>query len=242
MSHPPTTLITGAGKRIGAAIAQHLAGRGHELVLHYNGSQAEAEALATQLPTKVTLLQADLADTENLPAFWAGLPPVTHLVHNAASFAREPFAQFTPQQLRRHLAINLEAPLILSQGFLQQLPEGVQGSITVLGDGAMGWSISPNFFPYAVSKHAWTSVIDLLATSLAPRARANLVTLGPTLPGALDGPDTFATLAAAMPLKRTGSPEEVCHVVAQLIASPGITGQIISLANGMGLPSFRPQS
>jgi NAD(P)-dependent dehydrogenase (short-subunit alcohol dehydrogenase family) len=239
----PTTLITGSAKRLGATLARHLAAQGHSIVLHYRRSEAEAQSLAHELRaagTQVDLVRADLADTAMLAGFWNGLPPVTHLVHNAASFTREPFAEFTAPQLRHHLATNLEAPLLLCQGFLKQLPDDAQGSVTVIGDGAQGWSISPNFFPYAVSKHAWTSVIDLLAAALAPRARANLVALGPTLPGELDDTATFQRFTAAAPLNRLGTPEDVCAAVAFLLAQPTITGQKLSLAGGFDLPAARP--
>lgn len=240
MSTRPTILITGAAKRIGAAIARHLAHEGYDLVLHYRDSGAEAEALAATLrdaypALQVTLVRADLAETEQLSRFWQGLPPVTHLVHNAASFTREPFTQFAPAQLRSHLAVNLEAPLILTQGFLAQLPEGASGSVTVLGDGAQGASLSPNFFPYAVSKLAWESVIALLAASLAPRARANLITLGLTLPGPVEGPEIFAQIAARSPLGRALEPGEVARCVARAIAHPQLSGQIIALDDGIGL-------
>lgn len=241
----PTTLITGAGKRIGAALARHLAARGHHLVLHYRTARAEAEALATELrasPTapNVALVQADLENTAALGDFWAGLPPVTHLIHNASHYVRDQLTDFTLANLRAHLAVNLEAPLILTQGYLAQLPEGASGNVIVLGDGYDGWTISPEFFTYAASKHAWGGVIDLVAAALAPRARANVIALAPTLQGAGEDDALFARLAARAPLKRTGSVAEVCAAVDFLLASPGVTGQTLSLANGMGLLTRRP--
>lgn len=236
----PTILITGAAKRIGAAIAEHLAHAGYDLVLHYRDSAAEAEALAATLRATpaaphVTLARADLADTENLTHFWQGLPSVTHVVHNAASFTREPFAQFTPAQLRAHLAVNFEAPLILTQGFLAQLPAGALGSVTVLGDGAFGASISPQFFPYAVSKLAWEPVISLLAASLAPRARANLLALGPTLRGEAEDEAMYRRVAEGCALQSGGHPAEVARTVGWLLNQPNVTGQTINLAGGRGL-------
>ena len=166
----PTTLITGAGKRIGAAIALHLAAQGHDLVLHYRSAQGASQALAETLRghygTNITLVQADLEYLPEGGAFWAGLPPVSAIIHNAARFVREPFAQMTAASLRAQLAVNFEAPLLLTQGFLAQLPQGVHGQVIVLGDGAKKWSISPEFFSYAVSKCAWEGVIDLLGVGL----------------------------------------------------------------------------
>ncbi len=239
----PAVLITGAAKRIGAAIASHFAGRGHNLVLHCHQSIGEAEALAATLRRQhgitVTLAHADLADPAGLETFWHALPPCGTLILNAATYERDTLADMQPATLRRQLAVNLEAPLLLAQGFMAQLPQGTSGSISVLGDGTLGWSVSPHFFSYAISKHAWVSVIELLAAAVAPRARANLIALPPTLPNT--GEEAmFARLAERAPLKRTGTPEEVCATLDFLQQSPGITGQVISLANGMHLTTARP--
>jgi NAD(P)-dependent dehydrogenase (short-subunit alcohol dehydrogenase family) len=239
-----TTLITGAGKRIGATIARHLAAQGHALVLHYHQSKAEAEVLAAELKnahaTTVTLVQANLSQPDTLVSFWSGLPPVTHLVHNASRFTRDSITSMTPHDLRDHLAVNFESPLLLTQGFVKQLPARTEGTVTVLGDGTIGWSISPEFFSYAISKHAWASTIELLAAACAPHARVNMIALGPTLPGAQDDDSMFTRLAAHAPLKRHGTPAEVITALDYLLAAPGVTGQIISLANGFGLSGFRP--
>ena len=242
----PTTLITGASVRIGALLAAHLAAQGHNLVLHYRTSKNEAETLAAQLRAahgvQVTLVQADLETLSDLPQFWVGLPPVTNIIHNASRYTRDKIDQFTPADLRAHLAVNYEAPLLLTQGFLAQLPEGMRGNVIVLGDGTKGWSLSPEFFTYAASKAIWESAIDLLAVACAPWVRANVIALAPTLKGAVEDEAMFARLAKRAPLKRTGTPEEVCQAVDFLLASPGITGQVISLAGGFGLASVRPSA
>lgn len=242
MTSKATTLITGAGKRIGASIARHLAARGHDLVLHYHRSQAEAEALAVELRaagTVVTLRQADLADAAALGDFWNGLPACTSIIHNASCYTRDRLESFTIADLRAHLAVNLEAPLVLTQGFLAQLPKAVSGNIVVLGDDALGWSLSPEFFSYSVSKHGWAALIDLLAAAAAPRARANMVSLAPTLPGVNDPEGMFERLASHSPLKRTGTVEEVLTAIDFVLASPGVTGQVIGLGNGLGIVTRR---
>ncbi|MEJ0011006.1 MAG: SDR family oxidoreductase [Alphaproteobacteria bacterium] len=236
-----TVLITGAGRRIGAALARHLATQGHGLVLHYHRSQKEAEALAEELraQAEVTLVQADLTDTAKLETFWKGLPPCTDFIHNASVFGRDTLDTLSAESLRTHLAVHIEAPLLLGKGFLAQLPQGTQGSILILGDGELGWSVGPNFFSYAVSKHAWQSVIDLLAASAAPRARANLLALGPTLPSIHDAADTIERLREHIPLRRVSAPQEVCAAVDYLLAAGSVTGQVLSLAGGLGLATRR---
>ncbi len=238
----PTTLITGAGKRIGAAIARHLAAQGHDLVLHYHQSHAEAEALASELRaggTGVTLVKADLEHPQSLSGFWAGLPPVTAIVHNASRYTRDRITDFSASDLRAHLAVNLESPLVLTQGFLAQLPANAHGNIVVLGDNTMGWSISPEFFSYAVSKHAWASLIDLVAAAAAPKARANVIALAPTLPGSSDTDGLFERLAERAPLKRTGSITEVLAALDFILKTDGFSGQVIGLGNGMGFSTSR---
>ncbi len=242
MNHKPTTLITGAAKRIGAAIARHLAGQGHDLVLHYNHSQEEADALAAELRgmgATVTLLQADL---EHLPArevFWHHAPPCSTIIHNASRYARDKIDSFTVTDLRSHLAVNLEAPIILTQGFLAQMPANTPGNVILLGDDALGWSNSPEFFTYAISKHSWSSIIDLLASACAPQVRMNMIALAPTLPGETDDTALFKRLAKKAPLGRTGAVPEVLAAIDFVLASPGLTGQRIGLGNGMGLTTSR---
>lgn len=254
MTSRHTTLITGAAKRIGAAIASHLAARGHNLVLHYYQSRAEAEALAAEIaashqspvtsknmtaPT-VTLIQADLAQPESLTHFWQGLPPVTNIIHNASRYTRDRLTDFTPADLRAHLAVNVESPLILSQGFVKQLPQGVHGNLIVLGDDALGWSVSPEFFTYSASKHGWRAIIDLMAAAAAPRVSANVIALAPTLPGVQDPEGMFERLASHAPLNRTGTVAEVLAAIDFLLTTPGVTGQTLGLGNGMGLTTIRP--
>ena len=239
-----TTLITGAGRRISAGIAQHLAAQGHDLVLHYRTSKAETEALAAALQrdhgAQVTLAQADLAQPETLTHFFRHLPPVTGVIHNASVYTRDRIDTFTPAQLRAHMAVHVEAPLVLSQGFLAQLPDGVQGNIIILGDGSKGWSVSPEFFTYAASRVTWESLIPLLAAAVAPGARANLLALGPTLEGPTDPAGLFDRLAARAPLKRTSDLAEVLAAIDFLLAAHSVTGQVLSLAGGHGLPTHRP--
>lgn len=237
----PTALITGAAKRIGAAIATHLAASGYDIVLHYHRSHAEAKKLAAELSKKhgarVTLHAADLEQTGSLTHFWDGLPKCEVLILNAAMYEHDTLADFSPAQLQRQLTVNLQAPLVLAQGFMAQLPKKAHGNIVVLGDGVIGGSVSPNHFTYAVSKISWYSVIDVLAASVAPRVRANLLGLPPVIPNITEDQALYDRIAARAPLKRNGTPAEVCTAIDFLLASPGVTGQALLLSNGITLAS-----
>ena len=238
----PTTLITGAGRRIGAAIARHLVASGHDVVLHFRDSTAATKVLAEELTAQgavVTLAAGDLAHPETLANFWRELPVCTNIIHNASHYARDKIGDFTHAALRAHLAVNLEAPLMLTQGFLAQLSKDTQGNVIVLGDNALGWSLSPEFFTYSVSKHSWVALIDLLAAAGAPNVRANLIALAPTLPNENDPDGMFERLVERAPLKRTGTVEEALTAIDYLLRSPGVTGQTLGLGNGMALATAR---
>ena len=187
----------------------------------------------------MTLVQADLANLESLAGFWQGLPPVTSIIHNASRYSRDTLETLTLADLRAHMAINFEAPLLLTQGFMAQLPQGAAGNIIVLGDDALGWSVAPQFFSYSLSKHSWRAVIALLAAAVAPRARANVVALAPTLPSESDPEGLFARLAERAPLKRTGDVAEVLAAIDYLSTACGVTGQVLGLGNGMGIATYR---
>ncbi|PZP87324.1 MAG: hypothetical protein DI582_00125 [Azospirillum brasilense] len=241
---PRCMLITGAAKRVGAAIAEHFAAQGWNLVLHYHQSATAAQALAERLQRDhgitVQLVQADLSDSAVLGDFWRALPACDAFVHSAATFERDTLASMQPAVLQQQMQVNFTTPLLLAQGFMQQLPEHAgAGNIILLGDGVMGWSISPEFFSYSISKQAWLGALDVLAAACAPRAKVNLLALAPTIPGVMDGPDTFDRLAARAPLQRTGQPDEVCAAIDYLLHAPGVTGQVLSLAAGAHLQSYR---
>lgn len=237
-------LITGGGQRVGAALAHHAAREGWNIVLHYHRSHAQAAAVAKTLHetfgVQTNLKQADLRDANALANFWNDLPPVTALVHNAATFDRDTLGSMQPSTLQAQLQVNFTSPLLLTQGFMQQLPANANGSVTILGDGVMGWSISAEFFSYAISKQAWVGALDVLASACAPRARVNMIALAPTLPNSSDTPEMFARLAARAPLQRTGDVADVAAALSYLLTAQGVTGQIVSLAGGAHLQAFRP--
>lgn len=234
----PRAFVTGAAKRIGRAICEHLAARGYDLVLHCHQSRDEAESLAQVLRAKgaeAQVVQADLASIHQLHTLWQGVPPCDLIIHNASAFVRDSAADCDSEVLEAHAQINYLAPVILSQQFARQLPAAKKGQVIFLSDSVLGWSISPQFFSYAASKLALNSATDLLAAALAPNIRVNTIALGPTLESAHDKEGLFAKLAQAAPLKRTSAPTEVLAALDYLLAAEGVTGQILSLSGGMQL-------
>ena len=238
----PRALITGAAKRIGAAIAEHLAMRGCDIVLHCHLSLSDAEALSEKLHEKgarVTIMRQDLSKLDELQNFFNAIPPCDILIHNASVFMRDTIADMEAEVLEAQMRVNMMAPLLLTQGFAKQLPQNRQGSVIMLSDGVMGWSLSPHFFSYAASKLSLDACIDLLATSLAPAMRVNGIALGPTLENTGDTSEMFERLAARSPMKENSSTADVLRSVDYLLDSPTITGQTVSIASGMHLKTKR---
>lgn len=240
-------LITGAAKRVGAALAHHFAAKGWDIGLHYHRSEAEAAALAASLREtgrRVALLPADLGDPEACSALvrqaFAELPGLCAVIHNASLFERDRLASLTAERLQAHLAVHLQAPLLLAQQFAALLPEGTEGNLIHLTDGLYGDSLSGAFFSYCVSKLALIEVTPLLALELAPRIRVNAIGPGLTIPGVQDTEASFRWMQEQVPLQRKSNPEEICRTVDFVLESPSLTGQHLMLSGGMHLKSLMP--
>jgi NAD(P)-dependent dehydrogenase (short-subunit alcohol dehydrogenase family) len=231
-------LITGAARRIGRAIALSLAERGYDIAVHYHKSEDAAKTLVAEIEAygrKAVAIAAHLEAQSQVEALIPKasrlLGPVTLLVNNASHFARDTIDTANYESFLTHSQVNLYAPMALAQAFARQAPAG--GQIINLSDGVYGWSMSPNFLTYSLSKFGLLSLTELLALSLAPHIRVNAVALGPTLPGAMDKPGTFERLASLAPLKRVSSPDEVVSAVDYLLNAPSVTGQVLYLSGGM---------
>lgn len=239
----PCALITGGAKRIGAFLAEKLAREGYDIVLHYQRSAREAEALAARLGSlgaSVTLRQAALDDANQIPGIWRDLPPVTLLVNNASRYTRDTITAMSSADLQAHVQVNMLSPVLMAQAFAAQLPQYADGQIVLMSDSAYGWSISPHFFSYSVSKIGLSGTTDLLATALAPRIRVNTLALGPTLSGEMDSEEIFARIAAHSPLQKSNDPEQVWQALFMLLNTPSLTGQVLQLSSGLGLQTKRP--
>lgn len=191
---------------------------------------------------QVALAQADLNDPAAAETIFAAareMPPVTTLIHNASRFERDRLETLTPEAMRAHFAVNLETPLLLTRTFAERFPKGSHpGNVICLVDGMRGWSISPTFLSYSLSRLAVEQAIPLLARELAPHIRVNGIALGATLPGVMDKPTTFAKLEWMAPLKRTSHPGEVCDALDYLLRADSVTGQVINLSGGLNLPAW----
>jgi len=244
---PRAALVTGAGRRIGRAIALDLARRGLAVAVHYNASAADAEAVAAEIRAhggNAVALKADLADEaaveQLIPAATAVLGPLGVLVNNASTFEYDSVDSTTRAGWDRHMEANLRAPFVLIQQFARQVPETAEGAVVNLIDQRV-WNLTPHFVTYTVSKAALWTLTQTLALALAPRIRVNAIGPGPTLPSTHQTDAQFARQCADMPLGRGTSPEEIAEAVWFLLQAPAMTGQMLALDGGQHLGWAQPK-
>jgi NAD(P)-dependent dehydrogenase (short-subunit alcohol dehydrogenase family) len=232
---PRAALVTGAARRIGRAIALHLAESGFAVALHCFASTTEAQALAADIRARggrAEVVTADLAceaATAGLvAAAEAAVGPLGVLVNNASTFGRDEALTATRASWDLHMEVNLRAPFVLSQDFARRLPGGAEGVIVNLLDQRV-WNTTPHFTTYTLSKAGLWTLTRTLALALAPRIRVAGIGPGPTLPSARQTVAQFEQQAARTPLGRPTSPDEIARTVAYILSAPSLTGQMIAL-------------
>jgi NAD(P)-dependent dehydrogenase (short-subunit alcohol dehydrogenase family) len=228
-----TAIVTGGAKRIGAAIARALAADGWHLLIHCNRSAAEAEALAAELGTG-KVVSADLAEpdaADRIFAASAGLPPLRLLVNNASRFAYDRADDFSLAGWDAHQAINLRAPALLSQGFAAAAGEG-GGLIVNLLDAKLSQP-NPDFFTYTISKIGLAGLTELTARAYAQR-RIRVCGIAPsvTLVSGPQSRDNFEKVHKLNALGRGVDVEEIVAALRFIVATPTLTGQVITLDGG----------
>ena len=230
-------LVTGAGVRIGRAIALALARQRVRVLVHYHTSAQEAAEVVSQiesLGSKALAIRADLRDAAQLPGLIAqgveAFGQVDILVNSAAIFRRATLLQTSEQDWDDHLAINLKAPFFLCQAYARALADGQRGHIINIAD----WrAIRPGtaYVAYFIAKSGLVTMTQSLAQALGPDVQVNAIAPGAILPPPDDG-EYFERLAQQIPLQRTGSPEEVVKAVLYLLDSDFVTGETIFVTGG----------
>jgi NAD(P)-dependent dehydrogenase (short-subunit alcohol dehydrogenase family) len=245
-----TALVTGAGKRLGRAMALFLAGRGHDVAIHYASSAGEAEAVAAEvraLGRKAACIQADLtveAETQALlPAAAAALGPLTVLVNNASIFEYDRIDTATRESWDRHIESNLRAPYVLTQAFARQCPPATtddageplaQGLIVNMIDQRI-LKLTPEFSSYTIAKMGLWALTRTAAQGLAPHVRVNAIGPGPTLQGARQSAAHFARQRAATVLGRGANARDITAALGFFLDSPAVTGQFLAVDGGQHL-------
>jgi len=236
-----TALVTGAGKRLGRAIAEHLGAHGFAVALHCNRSRRDAEEVMATLVSKggrASIVEADLIDPSAvetlLPAASAALGPVTLLVNSAAIFIEDRIEDFDSDLFDRHFAVNLRAPLQLARAFAAALPAASEGAIVNLIDQRV-LHPDPRFLSYGLSKSALLTATKTLAQALAPRIRVNGVGPGPTFVNDQEGAAGFRKEICETLLQRRVDPQDIAEAVLFLATARSVTGQMIAVDSGQHL-------
>jgi pteridine reductase len=230
-------LVTGAGRRVGQAIALALGAKGMKIAVHYNGSASGADDTVAQLASEGAAgraFQADLASPDG-PArlvadVVAAFGQLDVLVNSAAIMERTPFGEITPDKWDEIMAINLRAPFFVAQAAAPHLKKS-SGAIVNIADLA-AYETWPGYLPHGISKAGVVHMTRSLARVLAPEVRVTGVA-----PGTVLLPENWDTAAderlrQTTPLARTGTPEDVSAAVIFLLESDYITGETIIVDGG----------
>lgn len=240
-SAPQAALVTGAGRRIGRAIALGLARAGWDVALHYRASQDEARTTAAEveaLGRRAALVQCDLADEAAVRALLAraseALGPVSCVVNNASQFDYDSAADFSPTLLAAHMQANVSAPILLAQALHAATPDGSQAVVINLLDQKL-YNLNPDYLSYTLSKAALHTATTMLAQALAPRVRVVGVAPGITMVSGDQTADGFAKAHQATPLGHSSRPQDIVDAVCYLASARAVTGTTLLVDGGQHL-------
>jgi pteridine reductase len=232
-------LVTGAGRRVGRAIALDLAAHGWAVAVHHHASAAGATAVVEEIRAAgvtAAAFGADLTDPVALegllPAVVAWSGRVDAVVCSAAGMTRTPLGSTTAAMVDGILALNLRAPFLLAQAAVPRLTAG--GAIVLIGD-HMADECWPDYAMHGVAKAGVHALTRHLAAALAPRLRVNAIAPGLVLPPEGMPPATLDRFVAATPLRREGTPGDVAQAVRFLLDAPFITGEVLAVDGGRHL-------
>jgi NAD(P)-dependent dehydrogenase (short-subunit alcohol dehydrogenase family) len=244
-------LVTGGARRLGRAMALYLAGRGYDVAVHFDRSEADAAATVatiTALGRRAVALQADLLDetqTETLIArATAALEgPLTLLVNNASVFEYDTIQTGTRKSWDRAMESNLRAPFVLTQGFAAQAPQAIpdaggepvaQALVINMIDQRIR-KLTPAFSSYTIAKMGLWALTRTSAQGLAPHIRVNAIGPGPTMQGLRQSAQNFADQRAATILRRGADESDICAALGYFIDARAVTGQILCVDGGQHL-------
>jgi len=231
-------LVTGAGRRVGAAIAGRLAQDGWTIGVHYNSSRAGAEAVVAaiaQAGGAAALFGADLRDQASIDAMtqalaargdWVGL------VNSAASFAHDDLASFAAASAEAQLKLNLIAPVVLSRALAAAKP--AQGFVINIADQKVK-NPNPDFLSYTLSKLGLAAATDTLAMAMAPNVRVNCIAPGLMLPSGDQTEAQFARVHGRTLTGKGASIEDVAEAALFLANARNITGAYLAVDGGQRL-------
>lgn len=244
-------LVTGAGKRLGRAMALDLAEAGYDVAVHYNGSAEAAEDTAAEIRARgrnAATVQADLLDEGQVQTLVGRSVdalggPLTVLINNASIFEYDTLSSATRASWDRHLESNLRAPFVLTQALAAQMPPAeademgepqAQGLVINMIDQRVR-KLTPEFMTYTIAKMGLWAFTQTAAQALAPHVRVNAIGPGPTMQGARQSAEHFANQRAATVLGRGADPQGICEALRYFLTARAVTGQLICVDGGQHL-------
>lgn len=249
-------LVTGAGIRLGRAMALYLAGRGFDVAVHYGNSQAAAESLVAEIQAmgqRSVALQANLLDEQATQALMPRViealgGPVTCLVNNASVFEYDNIHTASRDSWDRHLNSNLRAPFVLTQALAAQVPKAepdasgelvAQALVVNMLDQRVR-KLTPEFMTYTIAKMGLWAFTRTAAQALSPDVRINAIGPGPTVQGHRQSASHFARQRAKTPLNRGARPSEITAALGYFLDAPSVTGQVLCVDGGQHLAWMTP--
>jgi NAD(P)-dependent dehydrogenase (short-subunit alcohol dehydrogenase family) len=226
MTDRRTAIVTGAGKRVGACIAEALISDGWRVIAHVHHDDDE-------VPRGAIKAVADLAQPDCADAIFAVADgPAGLLVNNAARFAWDGFGEFSAAEFDAHMAVNARAPALLIEAFARAHGKGNEALVVNLLDSKLD-APNPDYLSYTLSKHALAALTDLAARALAPQGiRVNAIAPGLMLRSSGQSEENFAAMHAANPLERGVEPADIVEAIRYLWTARSVTGQTLVIDSG----------
>jgi len=235
-------LVTGAGKRIGRALALALAEANFDVAIHYRSSKQEARAAADEVVKRgrrAELVQADLSNARETAGLIAGtnkvIGPLSLLVNSASVFENDAIATMTQESWTRHMETNLHAPIKLAQDFAAQAERGANNLIVNIVDQRV-LKLTPQFFSYTLSKSALWTATQTMAQALGGQGvRVNAIGPGPVLKNPRQSDADWTRQNEATVLGHGATPDDIGAALLYLISARAVTGQMILVDGGQHL-------
>jgi NAD(P)-dependent dehydrogenase (short-subunit alcohol dehydrogenase family) len=226
-AEPSTAIVTGASRRVGRTIAEALLGDGWSVIAHVHHEGDE-------VPEGAVAVAADLAQercADRIFGVAEGLPPVRLLVNNAARFAPDAPGAFDPRELDAHMAVNLRAPILLTD-VLAARHAGGDALVVNLLDAKLA-APNPDFLSYTLSKLALAGFTQLAARAFAPKGiRVNGIAPALMLPSPGQDEGNYEAMHEFNPLGRGVRPEDVVAALRYLAATRTVTGEVLTIDGG----------